>query len=78
MYKTLLYMEVQNSNSAMPQRAGMQNNDQTTEIDIQTQVNLLHSDSFLRRGAERMQSETVPLPPTGGDISRACASASIP
>jgi capsular exopolysaccharide synthesis family protein len=68
MYKTLLYMEVQNTNSAMPQRAGMQNNDQTTEIDIQTQVNLLHSDSFMRRGADRMQSETVPLPPTGGDI----------
>ena len=37
-------------------------------MDIQTQVNILHSETFLRRGAERMQSETVPLAPTGRDI----------
>ena len=69
MYKTLLLMEVQNTSSAMPQRTGMQQaSDATSEVDIQTQVNLLHSDGFLRRGAERMQSETVPLAPTGRDI----------
>ena len=31
-------------------------------------MNLLHSDGFLRKGAERMQAETVPLAPTGRDI----------
>jgi succinoglycan biosynthesis transport protein ExoP len=69
MYKTLLLMEVQNSTNGVPQNAGMpQSSSETSEVDIQTQVNLLHSDGFLRRGAERMQSETVALPPTGRDI----------
>ena len=69
MYKTLLLMEVQNTSSALPQRAGAQQPaTETSEVDIQTQVNILHSGSFLRRGAERMQSETVPLAPTGRDI----------
>lgn len=68
MYKTLLLMEVQNSVSGLPQAAGSQGNAETSEVDIQTQVNILHSGSFLRRGAERMQAETVPLAPTGRDI----------
>lgn len=67
LYKTLLLMEVQNSTSGLPQ-AGAQVSAETSEVDIQTQVNILHSESFLRRGAERMQSETVPLAPTGRDI----------
>jgi succinoglycan biosynthesis transport protein ExoP len=65
-YKTLLLMEVQSS-SGLPQ-SGMQSSPDTSEVDIQTQVNILHSGSFLRRGAERMQSETVPLAPTGRDL----------
>jgi succinoglycan biosynthesis transport protein ExoP len=69
MYKTLLLMEVLNTGSGtgLPQN-GAQNNSETSEVDIQTQVNLLHSTGFLRRGAERMQAETVPLAPTGRDI----------
>jgi polysaccharide biosynthesis transport protein len=67
MYKTLLLMEVQSTNSGMPQAAGFQNTE-TSEVDIQTQVNILRSESFLRRGAERMQAETVALAPTGRDI----------
>jgi succinoglycan biosynthesis transport protein ExoP len=61
-------MEVQNPASALPEHGVQQPNAETSEVDIQTQVNILHSDSFLRRGAERMQSETVPLAPTGRDI----------
>jgi capsular exopolysaccharide synthesis family protein len=68
MYKTLLLMEVQNTPSGLTQNGAPQSNSETSEVDIQTQVNILHSDSFLRRGAERMQSETVPLAPTGRDI----------
>jgi len=67
MYKTLLLMEVLNTTSGLPQNGG-QNNSETSEVDIQTQVNLLHSAGFLRRGAERMQAETVPLAPTGRDL----------
>jgi capsular exopolysaccharide synthesis family protein len=68
MYKTLLYMEVQNATSGLTQNATQSGNTEISEVDIQTQVNLLHSASFLRRGAERMQSETVALPPTGRDL----------
>lgn len=67
MYKTLLLMEMQNAASGLPQ-SGAQGTPETSEVDIQTQVNILHSESFLRRGAERMQAETVPLAPTGRDI----------
>ena len=69
MYKTLLLMEVQGSNSALAQNAAVAPvSADTNEVDIQTQVNILHSGTFLRRGADRMQSETVPLAPTGRDI----------
>jgi capsular exopolysaccharide synthesis family protein len=67
MYKTLLLMEVQNASNGLSQNAA-QITPEASEVDIQTQVNLLHSAGFLRRGAERMQSETVPLAPTGRDI----------
>ena len=68
MYKTHLLLEVQNSNSAMPKNAGYAETPATTEEDIQTQVNILHSATFLKRGADRMQSDSVPLAPTGRDI----------
>jgi succinoglycan biosynthesis transport protein ExoP len=67
-YKTLLLMEVQNPTSALQPGGQIQTSAETSEVDIQTQVNILHSESFLRRGAERMQSETVPVAPTGRDI----------
>jgi len=67
MYKTLLLMEVQNTNPGVYQGAS-QPSPETSEVDIQTQVSILKTESFLRRGAERMQSETVPLAPTGRDI----------
>jgi uncharacterized protein involved in exopolysaccharide biosynthesis len=69
MYKTLLLMEVTNTTNGLPQNGAVQQTStETSEVDIQTQVNLLHSDGFLRKGAERMQAETVPLAPTGRDI----------
>jgi len=68
LYKTLLLIEVQNTSNGLPQIGGSQSTE-TSEVDIQTQVNILHSDSFLRRGAERMQSDSAPpLAPTGRDI----------
>ncbi len=67
MYRTLLLMEVQNTANVLPQ-GGISTGSETSEVDIQTQVNILKSGTFLRRGAERMQSENVPLAPTGRDI----------
>ncbi len=68
MYKTRLLLEVQNANSAMPKDSGFAESPATTEEDIQTQVNILRSSTFLKRGADRMQSDSVPLAPTGRDI----------
>jgi succinoglycan biosynthesis transport protein ExoP len=70
MYKTLLLMEVTNTTNVLPGQNGVVQpaSSETSEVDIQTQVNLLHSEGFLRKGAERMQAETVPLAPTGRDI----------
>jgi polysaccharide biosynthesis transport protein len=68
-YRGRLLMEVQNSNGNLP-RAGASDsgNDADSEVNIQTQISILRSGSFLRKGADRMQSETVPLAPTGRDI----------
>jgi succinoglycan biosynthesis transport protein ExoP len=68
MYKAHLLLEVQNANSALPRDAAVTASQATTEEDIQTQVNILHSATFLKRGAERQQSDSVPPAPTGHDI----------
>ena len=41
---------------------------EATEVNIQTQISILRSGTFLKRGADRLQSESVPLAPTGRDI----------
>jgi capsular exopolysaccharide synthesis family protein len=66
MYRAQLLLEVKNS-SGLP-TAGGGENAETNEVDIQTQVQILRSGSFLRRGAERMQSDSLPLAPTGRDL----------
>lgn len=44
---------------------------ESNEVNIQTQLNILRSGRFLNRGAERVRSELVPLPPPmRGLISR--------
>lgn len=44
---------------------------ESNEVNIQTQLNILRSGRFRERGAERVQSEVVPLPPpVGGLLSR--------
>ncbi len=66
LYKTRLLLEVQNS--VMPRGTGFNESQPITEEDIQTQVNILQSSTFVRRGADRMQAESVPLAPTGRDL----------
>jgi succinoglycan biosynthesis transport protein ExoP len=68
-YRSKLVMEVQNSNGNLTKLgASDSDSDANTEVTIQTQVSILRQPSFLRRAAERMQSETVPLAPTGRDL----------
>jgi polysaccharide biosynthesis transport protein len=66
MYQSRALLEVQNSNALMRNGEGG-GGTETSEVDIQTQVNILRSSGFLRRGAE-ISSDNVPLAPTGRDI----------
>ncbi|HLN03149.1 MAG TPA: polysaccharide biosynthesis tyrosine autokinase [Bryobacteraceae bacterium] len=44
---------------------------ESNEVNLQTQLNILRSGRFRRRGAERVQSEVIPLPPpVRGVLSR--------
>lgn len=69
MYRTRALLEVQNSNGSLPRNLGGEGNTPgDNDINIETQISLLRSSTFLKRGADRMQSETVPLAPTGRDL----------
>ena len=70
MYRARLLLEVQNTGEIMLKDSLLlaAPSDGNNEVNIQTQISILRSGSFLRRGAERMQSETVPLAPTGRDL----------
>lgn len=67
MYRTRLLLEVQSVNEAFARNSMDAMAFDATEVGIQTQINILRSGSFLRRGADRLQ-ETVPLAPTGRDL----------
>src|SRR5579859_3403882 len=68
MYRARLLVEVQNINEAFLKNSVDATTYDSTEVSIQTQINILRSGPFLRRGADRLQSETVPLAPTGQDL----------
>ena len=63
-YKTRKLLEVQPSMGNL-QKNNNEAENGTSERDIQTQVNILRGGSFLSRGVQRMQAESVPLTPTG-------------
>jgi succinoglycan biosynthesis transport protein ExoP len=69
MYKSRLLIEVRDNEGLL--REGLLSGGgsaDSNEINIQTQINILRGGSFLKRGADRMQSESVPLAPTGSDF----------
>ena len=68
MYRARLLLEVQGTEAVLKDNAFAGGGFESTEVNIQTQLNILRGGSFLKRGADRMQSETVPLAPTGRDI----------
>src|SRR5579871_3516383 len=67
LYKSRLLLEVQNTTGLRANSLDM-GVTETSEIEIQTQVSIQHSASFLKKGADRMQSDSVPLAPAGRDI----------
>lgn len=67
-YRSRLLIEVRNDNGNLPKEMAVGDANQDNDVNINTQVSLLRSPSFLKRGADRMQSETVLPAPTGRDI----------
>lgn len=69
-FRSRLLIEVRSDTGNLPREMGGSDggNSQDNEINIETQISLLRSPSFLKRGADRMQSETVLPAPTGRDI----------
>lgn len=68
-YKARVLLEVLNANGALLKGSSLDpTNFEANEVNIQTHINILRGGSFLKRGSDRMQSETVPLSPTGRDI----------
>src|SRR5579871_1736283 len=57
-YKTRILLEVQNSGGSL---AKNDTSSDISDIGIQTQVTLLHGGTFLKRGAERVQQDSVPM-----------------
>jgi uncharacterized protein involved in exopolysaccharide biosynthesis len=66
-YKTRLLLEVLGTTSVIKSAVDT-GNFEANEVNIQTQISILRSGTFLKRAADRFQSETVPLAPTGRDI----------
>ena len=67
-YKTHLLLEVMGTTSVLKNSTVDSGNFEANEVNIQTQISILRSGTFLKRAAERFQSETVPLAPTGRDV----------
>ncbi len=67
MYKAHLMLEIQNSPAgAMLGDNGRSSSD--AQLDVQTQIAVLRTGQFLKRGADRLQSESVPVAPLGQDL----------
>jgi succinoglycan biosynthesis transport protein ExoP len=67
MYQSRLLVELQNPNGGL-MRSDNGGGAEASELDIQTEVTILRSAIFRKRGADRMQADSVPLAPTGHDI----------
>jgi polysaccharide biosynthesis transport protein len=66
MYRSGLLLEIQNANGNLPKTGG--NNYEDNDVNIQTQIGILKSSSFLKKGAERMQSDNLALAPNRTDV----------
>lgn len=69
-YRSRLLIEVRNDTGNLPRDMGGNGggSSEDNDVNIETQISLLRSPSFLKRAADRMQSDTVLPAPTGRDI----------
>jgi succinoglycan biosynthesis transport protein ExoP len=67
MYKATVVLEVPSVGGAFMKNA-MGVTSEENDLNIQTQISILRGATFLQRGAERLQADTVPLAPMGRDL----------
>jgi polysaccharide biosynthesis transport protein len=67
-YRSRLLIEVRNDTGNLPKEIAMGDSNQDNDVNINTQVSLLRSPSFLKKAADRFQSDTILPAPTGRDI----------
>ena len=69
LYNARLLLEVQGTTGVFS-KSGLAEtaNSDASDVGIQTQISILRSGTFLRKGAERMGQDNVPLAPTGRDL----------
>jgi len=66
MYKAQLQLEVQSVNEVWLKNSIM--SFEANDVNIQTQINILRGGSFVKRGADRLQTQVLPPTPAGRDI----------
>jgi polysaccharide biosynthesis transport protein len=67
MYRASLTLEVPSENDALSKNFGG-SGFEANEVNIQTQISILRGETFLKKGADRMQTDSVPLAPMGRDL----------
>jgi capsular exopolysaccharide synthesis family protein len=69
-YRSRLMLEIQDANGNLPRNAayGSGISYEENEVNIETQIGILRSASFLKKGADRMESDNLPLAPTRTDL----------
>jgi capsular exopolysaccharide synthesis family protein len=67
MYQAHLLLEVEHPSGGLLRTDGGGGGD-SSETEIATQIGILQSASFRKRGVDRLQSDNAPLAPTGTDI----------
>ncbi len=68
MYRARVLLEVQEVNEALLKGSIDSSVFEANEVNIQTQVAILRTGTFLKRGADRLQADTVPLAPLRRDL----------
>jgi succinoglycan biosynthesis transport protein ExoP len=68
MYDARLTLEVKSVNESWIKNSLDGGSLEANDVNIQTQVNILRGGTFLRRGADRVRSEIMPLAPMGRGI----------
>ena len=68
MYRAYLSLEVQAVNDSFVKNSLDSMNLEATNVNIQTQINILRGATFRSRGADRVKAEFVPLAPMGRGI----------